>query len=205
MSINLNGIYQQWAQQYASQPASPSLSLPEPEPMKGPVLAWRAWRLVGDTLQSMTRAVDWEGPTLSAHQEPTADGESGIYAKRDRASVERYYAKELAEADVIVGTVELSGRIVEHEDGYRAERATIQSLYGIVCEYEALTKFGWMREQRGISEYVKTALERRYACAVDVTLADRALGDEPLPTVNGRVGVYVNAGASVSISGCYFQ
>lgn len=128
---------------YVKHPPPPVL-----EPIKGEIVAWRGWRLRHDhggvRLWSTTWAVSWDGPTLTAHMVPAMDdrnahalmqlwvgGElpafataAGVYALRPEAFRESTYAHL-----PVIGQVALTGVVVEGDSGYRAERATIRSLY----------------------------------------------------------------------------
>ena len=129
---------------YVKHPPPPVL-----EPIKGEIVAWRGWRLRHDhggvRLWSTTWDVSWDGPTLTAHMVPAMDdrnvhamlmplwvgGElpafataAGVYALRPEAFRESTYAHL-----PVIGQVALTGVVVEGDSGYRAERATIRSLY----------------------------------------------------------------------------
>jgi hypothetical protein len=103
-----------------------------------PILAFRAWQ-VGRRLHGAFRA--WDTPTYEAGcvyrgaermspEVPHTDGSCGsppcgIYATKDARAIARAWGGEDAFA---FGLVELSGRVVEHDDGYRAQRATAIAL-----------------------------------------------------------------------------
>lgn len=106
-----------------------------------PVIGFRAWSVEVDGLRGV-RAM-WTSPTLAATCErifgsrtdrevPHTDGTCGppacgIYATHE---IETLLASGLTDslADLAVGTVALSGKVVEHEHGYRAKTATITSI-----------------------------------------------------------------------------
>lgn len=105
------------------------------------VVGFRAWSVAADGLQGV-RAI-WTSPTFQAScdqafgstndsEVPHTDGRCGppscgIYATHQ---IETLLASALTEdlIDRAVGTVALSGKVVEHEHGYRAKTATITSI-----------------------------------------------------------------------------
>jgi hypothetical protein len=101
---------------------------------KGELLAWRFWglgRLLSDggvRLKSFRAPWVWDGPVLRAHRIPSESpySRTGIYAlkgPRD-CNADIYWSEECW----VAGWVALSGRVVEHELGYRAERAVVRRL-----------------------------------------------------------------------------
>lgn len=106
-----------------------------------PVVGFRAWAVCPDGLQG-ARAM-WTSPTFEATcstpfgpktdlEVPHTDGRCGsppcgIYATHE---IEALLASGLTDnlPDFAVGTVDLSGKVVEHEHGYRAKTATISSI-----------------------------------------------------------------------------
>lgn len=124
-------------------PAEAEAPPPPPPPLPvrrqtGPIVAWRAWDLVvrrgQPRLRSVTAYVEWEGPILRAGGKPAErlwlhhgavpamQGDYGIFA---------YNAPDRQELllSAVMGEVELFGRVVRHELGYRAEAARIRKLY----------------------------------------------------------------------------
>ena len=99
----------------------------------GELLAWRVWRLCrsqpdgGLRLVSLARGTVWHGPVLRADLVPDAfpGCGSGVYALKPATLPGRQQFDWALGADTWVrGWVALSGRVVEHERGYRAERAS---------------------------------------------------------------------------------
>jgi hypothetical protein len=94
-----------------------------------PVKAWRAWRWDGAELYGVRQA--WPGPDLVAECQhcPEAPGffcACGIYAVKSRSDLSGF--GPLDRSGVVVGRVELTGVVIEHEKGYRAQRARIVDL-----------------------------------------------------------------------------
>jgi hypothetical protein len=100
--------------------------------MSKPLIAWRWWSrhvLVDETgqpqelyLKSVTFPTIWEGPVLRTDKLPRDQNHHGIHAvKFPYIFMDPHYIGVLWEN--FFGEVELYGKIVEHEIGYRAERA----------------------------------------------------------------------------------
>ena len=112
-------------QRHKLEPASP-----DPEPESEEILAWRGWDLVGYSsgdvevvrLRSLTRIFLWDSPSVVADRRPSQHSAHGLYAMRTRGQFVAQYTPH------VLGQVALSGIVVEGENGYRAERATIRSL-----------------------------------------------------------------------------
>src|ERR1051325_9633177 len=103
----------------------------------GELLAWRVWRLCrwhsdgGLRLVSLARDTVWHGPVLTADHVPdaVAHSGSGVYAlKPATRPSRRHFDWALGRDTWVRGWVALSGRVVEHEHGYRAERVVIRGL-----------------------------------------------------------------------------
>lgn len=87
------------------------------------VIAWRGWDLGQGFLVGHHRQ-PWKTSTMVAscqvgHRRPEWQCNCGIYALKDPSKVD----------GVVVGRVALEGIVIEHEDGYRAERARILELW----------------------------------------------------------------------------
>jgi hypothetical protein len=99
----------------------------------GEITGHRCWRVEGDTLRSVSMSHRWP------HDKPLEmEGDfqhsGGIYAYKtdcDLATKGRGYWEWVPEC-MVLGTVEMWGEIVEHENGYRAQYAQVSSLTGIV-------------------------------------------------------------------------
>lgn len=127
-----------------------------------PVIGYRYWRIDLDGLHGI-RGVRWDEPRLRARcrprqgiaaegEVPHAEGECGwppcgIYALADPRDLVTRYGDDSAWSRLVVpdrpllepgafGVVALSGRVIEHERGYRAARAEVRGL--VVVEPRAL-------------------------------------------------------------------
>jgi hypothetical protein len=115
-----------------------------------PVVGYRYWRIDVDGLRGV-RGMRWVRPHLDAHCRwgvpgpvPHAAGECGpppcgIYATKDPQDLIGGYSSDAAWALLVgegvrmletgaYGAVALSGRVVEHERGYRGARADVRGV-----------------------------------------------------------------------------
>ena len=103
-----------------------------------PIPGFRLWDLRGDGLFGFR--VQWSQPTLVAqcpttktsHEVPHTDGSCGdppcgIYATKDADSLLDAHCHDEVER-LAIGLVGLTGKVVEHEFGYRAARADVIAL-----------------------------------------------------------------------------
>ena len=139
----------------------------------GELLAWRVWRLAraqdgGLRLVSYTRDTVWDGPVLTADRRPHAvpGCGSGVYAMKPGTRPHMSPFDWALDAQTWVrGWVALSGQVVEHQLGYRGERAVIRRLrlgpaaHRCFRSPEALVR-------------VRDELEQRYQCPVKITGVD---------------------------------
>lgn len=132
-------------------------------------------------LTSIAAPCAWDGPVHRAHLTPGVErpypgfkevGSAGVYAFKPEAA--EWMDRECRTLGLVTGHVALSGRVVEHELGYRAERAVIRDLR---LEPVALHALGSDRAVRA----AVAALERRYQ--VDVAVSEFRLTaiEEPPP------------------------
>lgn len=176
---------------YTQGTVAPADTSPSLEVVQQEIIAWRGWCLSkddhGPVLKSVTRDVPWLGPSLTADAKPghrtpdpnyywRGDNTSGIYALRELGE---HYSKMS-----VVGSVALSGIVVEGENGYRAEHATIRSLrlrslpdrqpqyqaryYGmnnLIIEPPEPPRLGWGRLR---AWEVAALLAERYKCECDI-------------------------------------
>lgn len=94
------------------------------------VRAWRVWTWDAETLHGRWTA--WLSETLTARcdhceEVPGWQHPCGIYATKDRLDL--WVFGHWRCAVLVVGQVELSGLVIEHERGYRAEQARITHLW----------------------------------------------------------------------------
>jgi hypothetical protein len=147
------------------------------------LLAWRAWRLAvlmhddvaqtGPRLISLSAPCIWDGPVIRAGVAPltTLEQPSGIYALKPEAAdrVEWRWGEHCW----VTGSVALSGRVVEHALGYRAERVVIRDLHLGVGTHLAVRKLDMLRS-------LMACLEARYQAPVDAGHAEREAADRLL-------------------------
>lgn len=131
---------------------------------KEPIVAQRSWGLTGEfKLRSTFTMTEWDGPILRSDQKPkpnvrvgdSSDDGHGIYAWHIGVpTLVHNTAKEQGFLGAVNGTVELKGRIIRHENGYRAETVRIRNLYLVELD------------GRIDRDEVIAALEERYQCDV---------------------------------------
>lgn len=128
-----------------------------------PLIGYRAWRLHKNynlkqewLLRSITADFIWEGPIVRTTEPPSSSliGEGvplGIHSYKNPGFLQKYLC--LWSTYPIYGIIELSGVVIEHELGYRAEIATVKEL------------FIWFN----IDNEAIPSLERTYQCTVNST------------------------------------
>lgn len=92
------------------------------------VPAWRAWRWTGEVLHGVWQP--WESPTLVAEcplclSAPADEHTCGIYAFKEPSEV---VAMTGGQTGLVIGRVELTGLVIEHDRGYRAGEARMVEL-----------------------------------------------------------------------------
>lgn len=105
-------------------PPEPAEEFWSPETIAG----WRVWAWSGKVLKGSFEH-DWPTPWMEADcvvcaDPPGWDCPCGIYAMKDR-----WMLPPPRPGSAILGKVEMSGRVVEHEDGYRASQARMTVLW----------------------------------------------------------------------------
>ena len=143
----------------------------------GELLAWRFWRLCRWYRDGQVRLASiavrwaWDGPVFHAHALPSGDDTDrvGVHAMRGRLPATNW--RLWGTAIHVVGCVALSGRVVEHEYGYRAERVTIRSLRLTIGAHLTLPQEAAMRQ-------VVRDLEDRYQAPVRPAWRDRRFAEE---------------------------
>jgi hypothetical protein len=176
-------------EQVPNSPATLTLAWPIPDeaPLVVPaeqwqrrseLLAWRFWGLGrssadgGVRLKSFRAPWVWDGPAFGGHRLPTESpfSRAGVYALK--APPPRRADVHWSEECWVSGWVALSGRVVEHEHGYRAERAVIRRLrLGVgthlhVTQMEDLLALVVELEQRYQAPVNLGFVERRFAARV---------------------------------------
>lgn len=146
------------------------------------LLAWRGWRLAtlmsasgaddGPRLLSLSAPCIWNGPVVHAGiPRETVETPSGIYAlKADVADRSQW---ETSEHCWVTGSIALSGCVVEHALGYRAERAVVRELRLSVGTHLAVRSLAQLKQLMG-------CLEDRYQVSVDVGAREREIADRLL-------------------------
>ena len=94
----------------------------KPEKENGNLVGYKYLSPVGDILYSPLYNVRWTDFKLSANRIPDMDNESGIYcAKKPYCKSLKFYA----EPTHVLVKMYLTGKIVEHDNGFRAEKAEV--------------------------------------------------------------------------------
>jgi hypothetical protein len=93
-----------------------------------PVAAWRTWKWNGRVLKGSFER-DWPSDLMEADcvvcsEPPGWDCPCGIYAMKDHRPL-----PVVRPGSAIIGKVALSGRVIEHEEGYRGSHARITDLW----------------------------------------------------------------------------
>ena len=114
-----------------------------------PILAWRCWRLRIDpdteafqpVLESCVYGEQWPERTAFAascpkHEQPEPDCGCGIYAVKTRPAALEWadWAKNALPNPIVLGKVQLWGRVLLHTSGYRAELAYPYELGVLISE-----------------------------------------------------------------------
>jgi hypothetical protein len=102
----------------------------------GAVEAWRAWRTEREAdgsvcLMSITAYFKWEGPVVKVDPPISWEWDTSVDARH--SGIHAFRSLEIARAELdcpeAVGTVSLSGKVMVHQFGYRAEKALITKLW----------------------------------------------------------------------------
>jgi hypothetical protein len=98
------------------------------------LIGWRVWELAhNDRLLSITAGVSWDGPVMRTdkNRRPVIrelgfiGGDWGIYCYKTPNLALKYLGTNYP----IIGAISLSGTVIEHELGYRAQIATVRELW----------------------------------------------------------------------------
>jgi hypothetical protein len=109
-----------------------------PQSQREPILAYRAWRISGETLQSCTCDCLWNprkrmDACCNHHVRhacvPSWNCECGFYGYKSEEGLAASGYPQTQPCRTVQGRVALWGRVIDHELGYRAERAYPQLLY----------------------------------------------------------------------------
>jgi len=142
-------------------------ALPKDDARRVDLIGWRIWRVTSlGYLQAITAdSIYMPGVAMVAHTEigDAQSTASGVHAFKDFAGVAKEsddYRKQVGGAYAI-GTVQLWGEVVEHERGYRAERAMIRSIDGVVLpnkspwDKEPAAALAFLRERYGVGAHIE--------------------------------------------------
>ena len=99
----------------------------------GALRGFRCWNLYDGELRSKGNKFAWRpGENVARcsvnHAVPTRDCRCGLYAYKDQASLAHVLWNDDSSRE-IMGEIDLWGRIIEYEEGYRAEQAEITAIY----------------------------------------------------------------------------
>lgn len=142
--------------------------LPKDDARRVDLIGWRVWRITGTGyLRSLTAEAIWlPGETMVAHTEigDAVASASGVHIFDSRAAamreIERYLDHVGLSNGYALGTVQLWGDVVEHERGYRAERAVIRSIDEVVLankapwDSEPVKALAFLRARYGVGAYI---------------------------------------------------
>jgi len=105
----------------------PALTHLPTEIKAGEIVAWRVWRVEKDgTFSSVHNSTLWEeNAAMEAHHPNDVANGYGFHAWKTEQQARDY---ALGLPDVAIGTVELWGEVVEHDEGYRAQFAQIKDI-----------------------------------------------------------------------------
>lgn len=136
------------------------------------LVGWRVWRITSlGYLRSLTADSIWlpgepmEAPlVVDSHQQATKPAEYGVHVFKERKGavlkLENYPTAHSGAASFAVGSVLLWGDVVEHERGYRAERAKILSIDDVTWkgkppwDKETAEVLGFLRRRYGVDRPV---------------------------------------------------
>lgn len=101
----------------------------KPRIVRQEIMAVRGWGLMGDILTPVTRPSDyesWSGPVATAELDDEDDTGPGLYCVKPFTEAINDFLQSYNVQ--VYGLVALSGRVIEYELGYRAQRATVRHL-----------------------------------------------------------------------------
>lgn len=116
-------------------------SQPKEDVKVGEIIGYRCWNFKGGELRSITRNYVWEDGEASGN--PWKGSEGGVYAfKRWRTALENAEQKAALAflVPLVVGRVKMWGKVHEHDHGYRAEYAKVESLRVVIGSRRAFKR-----------------------------------------------------------------
>ena len=114
-----------WSHQQSHQiPHQSPLPELKTEIKPGEITAYRVWRIVDDKLFSVAVEFEWENGVMESYID---DHTQGIHCWKTMDGA-KSYASNYNFLPVAIGTIEIWGTVLEHDDGYRAEFAVIKSV-----------------------------------------------------------------------------
>lgn len=155
-----------WLSRWLSTQVDDELEPPEPLPQETVtecIIGWRRWDYTFVSsklrlLESTSQYTLWPpGEALYAPKPPALSNAYGIYAYKTRK-----HATEHMDGPPLYGSVALGGKIIECENGYRAEYAYPQHLY---------LRYSYFSDEKGADD-ARRAYASTYGCEVERAPAD---------------------------------
>jgi hypothetical protein len=109
-----------------------------PQSQREPILAYRSWRISNGMLQSCTCDCVWHprermearcNRNIRHTSVPNWDCQCGFYGYKSEEALAASGYPRTGDDQTVQGRVALWGRVIDHDLGYRAERAYPQLLY----------------------------------------------------------------------------
>lgn len=103
-----------------------------------PIRAFRGWKLLHFTendsvfLTSTSNGTIWIDGEMEAKELPTLRNKSGVYATKDLEDSMIHLQQGIRQRSIpgiVYGEVDLWGKVIEHDTGYRAQYAKISTFY----------------------------------------------------------------------------
>ena len=169
----------------------------------GPVYGFRVWQLVDGGWHGVK--VPWPAPTQTAvclYRSTDRDAPiphdatecrkppCGIYALKDPQRLRRALGG-WSDATIGVGVAELSGRVIEHDSGWRAQRARVVGL-GVIDGDERWVQLSWVEKPNDLEELF-AAPERFLEQSTPQPMPAAAAVNEVLVRVAARAAALNNA------------
>lgn len=103
---------------------------------------------VRNDIQVLESVIEKCSPAGAVHAAPHPNCTCGFYALPSKRDLMMAYTMLAASVGNAIALVQLSGTVIEHEKGYRAERQTILQITDVTCGYGACCK------RRGPAKYL---------------------------------------------------